>query len=91
MRPTENSRVVFDDILNQKMDIAAKDKVGVGSVEINMSGGIANLWVEFATTALEALASNKDITPNNNPVFITDEAAMMADRMVAAYLFRFEK
>lgn len=48
----------------------------------------ADVWLEFAGRAVSALAGNADLTTNNPPTFVTDEACLMADRMLLAYRFR---
>lgn len=48
----------------------------------------AEIWLEFATQAIKGLASNPDLTANNPPTFVTDEACLMADRMLLNYRFR---
>lgn len=53
-----------------------------------LSNHEAEVWLEFAAAALRGFAGSSDITANNPPSFITDEACLMADRMLLAYRFR---
>lgn len=53
-----------------------------------LSGEEAEIWLEFAGQALQGLTSNPDLTSNNPPTFVTDEACLMADRMLLNYRFR---
>lgn len=48
----------------------------------------AEIWLEFAAQALNGLTTNPDLTSNNPPTFVTDEACLMADRMLLNYRFR---
>ena len=91
MRPTDQNRVIYDEHTNQKMD---------GTFPFNgkqpfpkMPEGLKapEIWWEAYLSALGGLSSNHDLTPNNNPTFITDEAALMADRALAAFCFRFTR
>lgn len=45
----------------------------------------AEIWLEFAGKAIQGLTSNHDLTANNVPTTITDEACLMADRMLLNY------
>lgn len=53
-----------------------------------LSDDESEIWLEFAQQALRGLSSNPDLTSNNPPTFVTDEACLMADRMLINYRFR---
>lgn len=83
MRPTsEKERLKSEDENGTSLTIdpGIKDRL--------LSGDEAEIWFEFAGQALQALASNPDLTSNNPPTFVTDEACLMADRMLINYRFR---
>ncbi len=48
----------------------------------------AEIWLGFAEEAIRGLTSNPDLTSNNPPTFVSDEACLMADRMLLNYRFR---
>jgi hypothetical protein len=56
-----------------------------------LSPNEAEVWIEFAVASIKALAGNADLTTNNAPTTITDEACLMADRMLLGYRLRLNK
>ena len=48
----------------------------------------AEVWLEFAAEALKGLCSSTSVTANNPPTFVSDEACLMADRMLLGYRIR---
>ncbi len=83
MRPTsEKERVKVEDENGTSLvlDPGIRNKL--------LSEEEAEVWLEFAGDAVQGLTSNPDLTANNAPTTISDEACLMADRMLINYRFR---
>jgi len=81
MRPTpDKEKTKGQDSNNLVLDPEIKQKL--------LSETEAEIWLEFAGKAIQGLASNHDLTANNVPTTITDEACLMADRMLLNYRVR---
>ena len=47
-----------------------------------------DIWLDLAGSIAKGFTSNSDLTTNNPPTFISDEIALMADRLLLAYRVR---
>ena len=86
MRPTEKDRVI-----NPEADLGLHvDRAFPDAALLPAHKTIAGeIWQAFAEVAVTAVLSNSEMTANNNPVFLAQEASFIADRMLASFNKRF--
>lgn len=86
MRPTDPSRILqFKSSTNPGSGKAAEFPTEAVSKDRSLS----EVWLELVGNCIRATASNPDCTTNNRTDFLTDESALMADRLLAHYVQRF--
>lgn len=86
MRPTPDKERLKIDLENGTslvLDPSLENRV--------LSEDELDAWVLFAEAAVKGFASNADLTANNPPTTLSDEACLLADRMLLAFLHRKEK
>jgi hypothetical protein len=86
MRPTDPNRIMS---FNKNSPGSGIDATFPEETALKNKEDISEIWLTFAERALSAMASNPDITTNNRSDYVTDEAALMADRMLAHHVQRF--